>query len=245
MTMTVSAIRRFCRISAVIPTSLTFALCVAVAPAVAQEESVKPGVNTKYQNPDIERMTKSLESENRQVFKHRKEIVALLDLKPGLDVADVGAGTGFFSRMMAKEVGPDGTVYAVELSRSFVENLKKIATEESLPNLNPVQCDEKSTELPAGSVDVVFICDTYHHFEFPYHVLDSILQALRPNGQLLIVDYERIKGITSERQYEHVRCGKGTVTDEVKDAGFDFIEEIPLMKEQWIRKFKKRSKDDR
>ena len=240
MTMTAGAIRRFFAIGTMIPMSLALTMCVLVSPTMAQEESVKPGVNKKYENPDIEKMTKSLESENRQIFKHRKEIMALLALKPGMDVADVGAGTGFFSRMMAKDVGPDGTVYAVEIARNFIENLRRIATEQSLSNLKPVQCDEKSTKLPAESVDLVFICDTYHHFEFPYHVLDSIHQALRPNGQLFIIDYERIKGITSEKQYEHVRCGKGTVTDEVKDAGFDFIVETPMMKEQWIRKFRKR-----
>jgi predicted methyltransferase len=240
MTMTAGTIRRFFKIGTVISMSLTLAAYVLVSPAMAQEESLKPGVNKKYKNPDIQKSMKSLESENREVFKHRKEIMALLDLKPGMDVADVGAGTGFFSRMMAKEVGPDGTVYAVELARNFIENLKRIATKESLPNLKPVQCNEKSTTLPAESVDLVFICDTYHHIEFPYHTLESVHQALRPNGQLVIIDYERIRGISSKSRYEHVRCGKGTVTDEVKDAGFDFIEEIPLMKEQWIRKFRKR-----
>ena len=240
MTMQARSIRPFFESVTVIPVSLTLVLCVVVSAAMAQEESLKPGVNIKYENPDIQKSTKSLESENRQIFKHRKEIMALLDLRPGLDVADVGAGTGFFSRMMAREVGPDGTVYAVELSRNFVENLKRIATEESLPNLKPVQCGEKSTKLPAKSVDLVFLCDTYHHIEFPYHTLESIHRSLRPNGILFIVDYERVKGICPKHTYGHVRCGKGTVTDEVKDAGFDFIEEISLMKEQWIRTFRKR-----
>ncbi len=240
MTTQAGAILRFSNRHKLIPTSLALAMCVIVSAAAAQEQSLKPGVNKKYTNPDIQKTTKSLESENRGIFKHREDIMALLELRPGLDVADVGAGTGFFSRMMAKEVGPDGTVYAVELSPNFVENLEAIATKESLPNLKPVQCNERSTTLPAESVDLVFICDTYHHIEFPYHTLGSIHQALRPAGQLFIVDFERIKGITPESQYQHVRCGKGTVTDEVKDAGFDFIEEMPLMKEQWIREFRKR-----
>ena len=159
MTMTVSAIRRVFEIGTVIPMSLTLAVCVLVSPAMAQDESVKPGVNKKYENPDIQKSMKSLESENREVFKHRKQIIALLELKPGLDVADVGAGTGFYSRMLAKEVGPDGIVYAVELPRSFVENLKRIATEESLPNLKPAQCNEKPTTLLVESVALVFIAD--------------------------------------------------------------------------------------
>jgi predicted methyltransferase len=240
MTMQIRAIRQFLENATVNPMILVLNLCMIVPAAMAQEESLKPGVNVKYENPDIQKSTRSLESENRDIFKHRKEIMGLLNLRPGLDVADIGAGTGFFSQMMATEVGPDGTVYAVELSRNFFENLKKIATEESLPNLKPVLCDEQSTKLPAESVDLVFVCDTYHHIEFPYHALGSIHQALRPNGQLLIIDFERIKGISPESRYQHVRCGKGTVTDEVKDAGFDFVEEIPLLKDQWIRRFRKR-----
>ncbi len=238
--MQVGTNRRASNRHKLIPMSLALATCVIISTAVAQEQSLKPGVNKKYTNPDIQKTTKSLESKNRGVFKHRKEIMALLELRPGLDVADVGAGTGFYSRMMAREVGPDGTVYAVEISPNFVENLRAISTKESLLNLKPVQCDERSTTLPADCVDLVFICDTYHHIEFPYHTLESIHQALRPAGQLFIIDFERIKGITSESQYQHVRCGKGTVTDEVKDAGFDFIEEIPLIEGQWIRKFQKR-----
>lgn len=240
MAMRTASIRWSLQRTNMILTGLAIALSVMVSAAGAQEQSLKPGVNKKYENPDIEKTTKFLESENREIYKHRNEILALLDLKPGMDVADVGAGTGFFSRMMAKKVGPDGVVHAVEIQPNFVENLKRIAAEESRPNLKPVQCNEKSTMLAAECVDLVFICDTYHHIEYPYHTLASIYQALRPDGRLFIIDFERVKGLVSESRYEHVRCGKGTVTDEVKDAGFDFIEEVPMMKGQWIRTFRKR-----
>ena len=202
---------------------------------------LEAGSQHKYTNPDVEKLTRSLESEKRVIYAHRKEIIALLELESGLDVADIGAGTGFFSRSIAATVGPDGTVYAVDVAENFIENIKDIAEKESLPNLKPVLSEEKSTTLPAESIDVAFICDTYHHLEFPYHTMDSVHQALRPNGILVIIDYERVKGICSKHTFEHVRCGKGTVTDEVKDAGFDFLEEIPMMEQQWIRKFKKRS----
>jgi ubiquinone/menaquinone biosynthesis C-methylase UbiE len=214
--------------------------CVAAPTVVAQEESLKPGINEKYQAPDVEKSINNFEQEKREIYANRDKIVALLDLKPGMDVADVGAGTGFYSRMMARKVAPGGTVYSVDIAANFIDHITKKAQEESLTNIKAVLCDEKSTHLAPGSVDVVFVCDTYHHFEYPYETLKSIHQALRPGGMLVIIDFERIKGITPEKSYEHVRCGKGAVTDEVKDAGFDFIEEIPMMKAQWIRKFKKR-----
>jgi len=105
-------------------------------------------------------------------------------------------------------------------------------------------CTERSTKLPAESVDLVYICDTYHHFEYPEDTLASIHQALRPGGQLIIVDFERVKGIQVNWILNHVRCGKGTVTDEVKNAGFDFVEEVDLMAEQYVLRFEKRASDE-
>ncbi|MCF7849245.1 MAG: class I SAM-dependent methyltransferase [Kiritimatiellales bacterium] len=218
-----------------------FVLLSATATTVmAQEESVRPGINVKYQAPNVKRSINSFEKEKREIYANRENILALLDLKAGMDAADVGAGTGFFSRMMARKVAPGGTVYSVDIAANFIAHITKTAQEESLTNLKAVLCDEKSTHLAPASVDVVFVCDTYHHFEYPYETLKSIHQALRPGGVLVIIDFERIRGISPEKRCQHVRCGKGTVTDEVKDSGFDFLEEIPMMKEQWIRRFKKR-----
>lgn len=219
-----------------------FAMLSAIATtAVAQEQSLKPGINDKYKAPDVQKSVKSFEGESREIYAKREQIADLLNLKPGMDVADIGAGTGFFSRLMAKRVAPEGTVYGVDISENFIEHMKKTAKEEGITNMKVVMCDEKSTHLDAESVDVVFICDTYHHFEYPYETLKSIHQALRPGGLLLIVDFERVKGITSESRCKHVRCGKGTVTDEVKDSGFDYVDEVPMLKDQWIRRYKKRA----
>lgn len=208
--------------------------------AAAQEESVAPGINDSFQNPDPQRYVERFEGESRTIYRYREAIVAALGLEPGMDVADVGAGTGFFSRLIAAWVGPGGKVYAVDIAKNFLDHIEKTSREAGLSNIETVLCDQKSTRLAPESVDLIFICDTYHHFEFPMQTLVSIHQALRPGGTLVIIDFERVVGVSPPFAISHVRCGKGTVTDEVKDAGFDFIGEIPMMEEQYFIKFKKR-----
>ena len=209
--------------------------------ALGQEQSVKPGINDRFKdNPSVEFFLKTFETESRAIYKHRNDIVAAAELKPGMDVADIGAGTGFFSAMMAARVGPKGKVYAVDIAENFLEHIAKTAKEAKIKNIKTVLCDDRSTKLKKDSVDFVFVCDTYHHFEFPFSTLESIHNALRPGGRLFIVDFERVKGRSTDWILGHVRCGKGTVTDEVKDAGFEFVKEIPMMKEQYIRVFQKR-----
>lgn len=211
-----------------------------LASSFAQEESVNPGINDNFKEPDIQTNLERFETESREVYDQRNEIVSALGLREGMEVADIGAGTGFFARMIAKEVAPSGKVYAVEIAAAFLKHIKEMAEKEQVSNIELVLCDQKSTNLPPESIDLAYSCDTYHHFEFPYHTLESIHQALRPDGILIIVDFERIKGVSSDWVIGHVRCGKGTVTDEIKDSGFDLVEEIPLLHENYILKFKKR-----
>ena len=235
MNMTRVPLRDFVRIL------LVLALCAASLAGFAQEESVKPGINSSFQNdPDVDFYIKTFEGEDRAIFAHRNEILDALHLEPGMDIADIGAGTGFFSRMFANAVGPKGTVYAVDIADNFIEHIDAFAKEEKLKNLKAVLCDERSTKLKKASVDIVFICDTYHHFEYPFDTMASIYDALRPGGQVVIVDFERIQGVSNDWTLNHVRCGKGTVTDEIKDAGFDFVEEVPMMDHQYVIRFKKR-----
>jgi hypothetical protein len=84
------------------------AVAVLCLPAIAQEQSVKPGINKSYEQPDAEQWTKTFEREGRVVYDHRKELVADCQLKPGMTVGDIGAGTGLFTLMLSKEVGSKG-----------------------------------------------------------------------------------------------------------------------------------------
>lgn len=219
--------------------SVAFLLVATLA--VAQEQSVKPGINDSFQDPDVDKYIVMFEGESREIYKHRNEIVAAVGLKPGMNIADVGAGTGFFSRMFAHAVAPGGTVYAVDIAENFVEHINAMAKKEDIGNIAASVCSERSVDLPENSIDVAFICDVYHHFEYPYDSMASIHKALRPGGRVVIVDFERIVGVSNDWTLDHVRCGKGTVTDEVKDSGFDLVGEKDLgMAGQYVLIFQKR-----
>ncbi len=222
------------------PMLLTLGLLFAALPAaMAQDESVRPGINKSYENLTGEDAIKRFESEGRDIFKHRKEIVAACELKPGTAVADVGAGSGLFTRLFAPEVGPQGKVYAVDITSQFVEHIARTCKEAGVKNVVGVVCTEKSTKLDAASVDVVFNCDTYHHFEYPVQTLASIHQALKPGGRLILIDFEKIEGVSPKWVIGHVRADKQTVTAEVTKAGFKLLDEVKLMDTQYMLRFEK------
>ena len=157
-------------------------LVTATFSVPAQEKSVRPGINKPFENPDVKDFIGKFEGESREIFTQRKEIVALCKIKPGMAVVDIGAGTGLFTRLFAKEVGPTDKVYAVDIARKFVEHIEKTSKEAGIKNVAGVVCTAFSVKLPPNSVDLVFICDTYHHFEFPFRTMASIHDALRPGG---------------------------------------------------------------
>ena len=206
------------------------AIALAACHSAPEEQSVKPGINTNFLDPnlDVDKFVQRFETESREVFAKRTGIARAVGLQSGMAVADVGAGTGLFVDFFARDVTESGRVYAVELSPKFAANLRERAARRKQPMVEVVQCTERDVSLPEGSVDVVFTCDTYHHFEYPAATLASIRRALKPGGSFVVVDFERIPGKTRQWLLDHVRCGKDQVVREVTGAGFTLEEEVPL-----------------
>jgi ubiquinone/menaquinone biosynthesis C-methylase UbiE len=145
-----------------------------------------------------------------------------------MSVADIGAGTGLFEPLFSAAVGPLGRVYAVDISPRFVDHLRMRARREELGNVDVVLGGERATKLPVGSVDVAFICDTYHHFEYPRSSLADLYDVIRPGGILVVVDFERIPGVTADWILGHVRAGKDTFRSEIETAGFELEGEVDV-----------------
>jgi 2-polyprenyl-3-methyl-5-hydroxy-6-metoxy-1,4-benzoquinol methylase len=164
--------------------ALFAALVLSASTAHAQEKSVRPGINDPFKNPNLAEWVTKFEGESREVFDKRKQVVAACKLKPGMAVADVGAGTGLFTRLFASEVGAKGTVYAVEIAEKFLDHIAASAKKSGLTNVKTVLGTDISAKLPAGSVDVAFVCDTYHHFEYPHRMM-----ARAPNHQVATSGY--------------------------------------------------------
>lgn len=211
------------------------------AGAPAQAPGANPAINQPYENPDYQTWVERFESEGREIYDKRAEIVRATAVKPGMDVADIGAGTGLFTRLFAQAVAPKGKVYAVDISRPFVQNILRTAKERGIENVEGVVNTQTDTKLPANSIDLAFLSDTYHHFEQPQKMLASIHQALRPGGRLVVIDFERVPGESSSWVMGHVRAGKETVTREIEAAGFRRAEDhSDLLRENFFLTFVRR-----
>lgn len=238
----------------------TLILCVVVSIAPGQETLqpasevqsavegikptiVKPGINAGFLDPnlDVQEWIDRFEVESREVFHARAEIMRQLDLQPGQRIADVGAGTGFFTLLMAEAIGDKGWAYAIDISPRFVEHLVKQFDGRSVSNVTTVMCDDDSICLPPASINVAFICDVYHHFEYPNETMKSIHSALTEGGRVVLIDFERIPGVSREWTIGHVRAGKQTFSDEIQAAGFELTGErkIPGFKENYYLEFRK------
>lgn len=216
-------------------------LLLLASGVLAQSESVKPGINDNFTSPELKvaDWAERFETESREVFLHRDAIVRAVGAKPGWTVADVGAGTGLFTMLLAEAVGPAGKVLAVDIAEPFLATIRERAGKEKHANVETVLGSDKDAHLPPASVDVVFVCDTYHHFEFPAVILASLHRALKPGGLLVLVDFERVPGKSSDWVLTHVRAGKELVLQELTAAGFERLDEADFLTENYLVRLKK------
>jgi tRNA A58 N-methylase Trm61 len=135
-------------------------LATAIPPAGAQEHSVDPGINRQYEHPVWSQWVAAFENEDREVYARRQAIVDAAGVRSGMDVADIGAGTGLFTRLFAARVAPAGRVYAVDISATFVDNILRTCREQGLDNVKGIVDSQRSTGLPDASIDLAFISDT-------------------------------------------------------------------------------------
>ena len=212
-------------------------------PILAGETSVKPGINEKFIDPnlDVDAFVERFEIESREIYVARERILMACDVEKGDVVADVGAGTGLFTRLFSVAAGDSGWVFAIDVAPRFIEHINQEASKLGLENITGVLCAENSINLPADSVDMVFVCDTYHHFEYPKSTLASIRRALKEDGHLVVIDFERVPGTSREWLLGHVRAGKSVFRSEIETAGFVLESEMKIdgFVENYFLKFRK------
>ena len=214
-----------------------------MAPAAGQQSTITPTARelNKSFDADLKQWTDRFEHEGRAIYDKRYEILDALSLKPGLAVADIGAGSGLISRLIAQRVGSEGTVYAVDIAKNMVDYIARTSKEQGLTNIKAVLGDPKSPKLTPSSVDRVCIIDAYHHFEYPAEMLAEIKKALRPDGVVVLIDFKRIEGVSRDYILKMVRAGQGTFTDEFQNAGFELVERRDdMFPENYLLKFQHR-----
>jgi predicted methyltransferase len=199
---------------------------------------VAPEINARYrERTNTKAWARQFEKEGREVHDHKAAIVAALALQPGMNVADVGAGTGLFTFDFAAAVGPEGTVYAVDVQEYFLDHIEAEAGKRGAENVELVQATQKSAKLPASSVDLAFLCDAYHHIEYPKTYLRSLHAALRPGGRLVVIDYAAIPGQSKAWILDHVRATPAEFRAEIESAGFAFARQHAILDENFFFEF--------
>lgn len=129
-----------------------------------------------------------LERPERQFEENSSLLLKNLNLKPGMQIADIGAGSGYYSSLIAKRIG-NGKVYAVDVEPQMILFLNERIKEEKLSNVTTVLGSETSVALPSSSIDMMLLVDVYHEFSFPYEMGLSMYNALKPNGRLVLVEF--------------------------------------------------------
>jgi ubiquinone/menaquinone biosynthesis C-methylase UbiE len=131
-----------------------------------------------------------LERPEREQEERTDLLVTALALKPGEIVADIGAGSGYFSWRMAQKVGERGKVYAVEIQQEMIDILQVNMKKRGVGAIvQPVLGTVQDPKLPADSVDTIVLVDVYHEFDFPFEMTRAMIQALKPGGRLVLVEY--------------------------------------------------------
>lgn len=196
----------------------------APRPTTATPAGARPELNDAYRDPkSLRRWRHSFEREGREVRDRKADILADLPLKPGMVVADVGAGTGLYTLDLARAVGPTGRVLAVDIIPHFLRHVGDQARRAGLTNVSLVQASADALGLEPASVDLVYLCDVYHHLERPAATLAAIRAALRPGGALVLVDLAREPGTSPAWILDHVRADRAQVLAELTAAGFTLV----------------------
>ncbi len=130
-----------------------------------------------------------LEREEREREERSDLLLRILAPAPGSIVADVGAGSGYYSRRLADAIGPNGKVYAIDVQPEMLAMLQSVAKQRGYGHITPLLGATDDVKLPTASVDVAIMVDVYHELEFPYEVLASTVRAVKPGGRVVFVEY--------------------------------------------------------
>ena len=166
-----------------------------------------------------------LERPEREKEEEPKKLLEILDFKAGQIVADIGAGSGYYSFRIADKVGPNGKVLAVDIQKEMLDLIRARMKKQEVANIEPILGTETDPKLPAGGVDLVLLVDVYHEFSFPYEMTEALVKSLKPGGRMVFVEFRKedpkvpilevhkmtIKQVVKEmapHPLQHVKTGK-------------------------------------
>jgi len=169
------------------------------------------------------------------------KVMDAVGIKPGMVVAEFGAGKGRYAVQVAARVGAEGKVYAEDIDTMALEYLKTRCARDTISNIETVLGDATDPKLPPASCDFVYCINTYHHIEEPVRLLGSIIPALKPGGRLVIIEHSPEK--TKEDPHEGECTPADTVMAQAREAGYEFVERHSFLELDEIYVFRAANKE--
>lgn len=178
-----------------------------------------------------------LERQEREMEENTSQLLKNLAVKTGMVVADIGAGSGYHSTLLSKMVG-NGKVYAVDVEPEMIAYLNDRITLEGIKNIIPVLSTEQKVSLPSNSIDMMLLVDVYHEFSYPYEMALSMLDALKPGGKLVLVEFRSEDPMVPIKTIH--KMSEAQAVKELKAAGFNFEKNISNLPWQHCLAFSKK-----
>jgi ubiquinone/menaquinone biosynthesis C-methylase UbiE len=163
-----------------------------------------------------DKVAATLDDPHRDGRQKPAELVAAMNIKPGMTVADIGTGTGYMLKYLSDAVGPNGKVFGEDIQTDFLDRAKA----KNVPNTELILGTTTDPKLPPSSVDVALVLDVYHHFDYPDKMLAAIRGALKPGAHLVVVDYYK----SASPSPGHIRLERDDVAAEIEHNGFHLLD---------------------
>ena len=179
-----------------------------------------------------------LEREGRESEQRPDEVIRAMGLKDGAVVADLGCGTGYFARRMARAIAPRGRVYGVDIQPEMLDRMKELLDREGITNVVPVLGQGDDPNLPPASLDWILLVDVYHEFQQPKPMLSKMREALKTEGRIALVEY-RLEGDSAAHIRTEHRMSVEQVLREWLPAGFRLVKRHEFLPTQHLFVFAK------
>jgi len=221
---------------------LVFASLLTWAGAVHQQNDVLVAGQSEYKGRRIAQVMGAagadwLTREEREKFEQPEKVLDALNIRPGMTVADVGAGNGYFTLRLARRVGETGRVFAVDVQQAMLDLLENNQKREGLKNIELVLNTPTDSRLPPAAVDLALLVDVYHELQQPEEMMASIRASLKPDGVLVLVEY-RGEDASVPIKPEH-KMTVGQVLNEIEPMGFRLRKKLEFLPWQHIFIFEK------
>ncbi len=221
-----------------------WSLTLAIAPVAADDYTLKPnpdpdGIGKVYMQREIAQVMGHqgadwLERSTRMLAEQPQKAIDLLDLKPTDTIADIGAGTGYFTFRMAQQVAK---VYAVDVQPEMLKLIAKRQADNGIDNVESILGEPQDPHLPEGTIDLVLMVDAYHEFDFPREMMQGIVRGLKPGGRVALVEYKAENPLVMIKPLH--KMTQGQVRRELASVGLEFVENRRGLPQQHLLIFRK------